>query len=102
MEEGRIGEIRKGREEAVSGGQGGQGRNKIGGDCGGGKGRQDKKRKEKRRDERLEKEEFGKVRKEDNENQRIRVGSKCSRSQWRAANGSKRMYLDYTHGLFIT
>jgi hypothetical protein len=26
----------------------------------------------------------------------------CSRSRRRAANGSKRMYLDYTHGLFIT
>jgi hypothetical protein len=26
----------------------------------------------------------------------------CSRSQRRAANGSKRMYLDCTHGLFIT
>ncbi len=29
-------------------------------------------------------------------------GIKCSRSRRRAANGSKRMYLDYTHGLFIT
>ncbi len=26
----------------------------------------------------------------------------CSRSRRRVANGSKRMYLDYTHGLFIT
>ncbi len=26
----------------------------------------------------------------------------CSQSRRRAANGSKRMYLDYTHGLFIT
>ncbi len=29
-------------------------------------------------------------------------GRDCSRSRRRAANGSKRMYLDYTHGLFIT
>jgi hypothetical protein len=28
--------------------------------------------------------------------------SNRSRSRRRAANGSKRMYLDYTHGLFIT
>jgi hypothetical protein len=29
-------------------------------------------------------------------------GSSCSLSRWRAAHGSKRMSLDYTHGLFIT
>ncbi len=29
-------------------------------------------------------------------------GGYCSWSRRRAANGSKRMYLDYTHGLFIT
>ncbi len=32
----------------------------------------------------------------------LKRSNKCSRSRRRAANGSKRMYLDYTHGLFIT
>jgi hypothetical protein len=42
------------------------------------------------------------IKNDENEPQAVKTFCYCSRSRRRAANGSKRMYLDYTHGLFIT
>ncbi len=65
------------------------------GEKGEGKAREGGMEREERRRKGMKRKHMGRGR----ENGRER---ECSRSRQRAANGSKRMYLDYTHGLFIT